>query len=751
MRKVESMEKKQPARKKPTQRGYILEVPLDASQIEDGGAAGERLKVVVRDGDGTLASQTVKLSTQGKGLAKFDFRARPAGLTVYVGPADAEDEELTGLQTLKVDVTDRLWVGRRRLELAPMVIHPYYWHWWLHWCRTFVVRGRIVCPDGSPVPAAEVSAYDVDWFWWWCNRQFVGSAVTDLDGNFELSFRWCCGWWPWWWWHRRLWEIDPLLLKKIKPVLERYPELEFDRVGHQPSLRVFSKILDRPDLELAKPLNGRNLAALETMREGLIERLPRIPELAELRVWPWWPWRPWWDCTPDLIFKVTQDCGEGEIVILEEGFADTRWNVPNPMSVNLTVSDDACCAEIPVGGGHCLTFTNICSIPIDDVGGNTAAPPTLIDGYAIGDRPFAGRVNLRKHAEDMTGVDYYELEVDDGSGAGWQPLPPGGVMNFRRRWLRWNSATMTFERGSVPFNFDFKDGHLVVESREHFEIHGPFSDWVPGPGASRVWTSNAFLVAPLDSTKFADDTFTFRVRGYQMDASGHLILPGEVLKICGTTIENWVMVTFDNRLRNDPAHPAGHPCGPGTIHLCTTEPDTDFVQVIVNGSVVDPCGVVDATTGTLEIVFDATDPDNHLHAFSLRAHWGENLAHNLLSLPSASLSKEGTTLFLGPNYTAARADGAPRPHWGGGRYRLTVDMAEAFPEPCCYLLRLRAWKRTIVGCQHDDYDHSNRSEYTLGVGVCPPLMQIEVPELEAEFQEGPIPRRVFETRNEPRG
>lgn len=736
--------------KNPPSEGYTLTVPLDASRIEDNGAAGEPVKVVARGADGSLASQIVKLGRDGKGQAIFDFSGPPSGLTVFVGPYDAEDVELAGLQTLKVDVTTRLWSDTHRLELAPLVIHPYYWNWWRRWCRTFVVRGRVVCPDGSPVPAAEVTAFDVDWFWWWRSRQFVGSSVTDLDGNFEIKFRWCCGWWPWWWWRRRLWEIDRELLEKIVPVIRSHPDLVFDRVSHQPSLKVFSKVLDRPSLETARLLDGRDLAALEKVREQLIERLPKIPEFRELRIWPWWPWRPWWDCTPDLIFKVTQDCGEGEIVVLEEGYADTRWNVPNPLSVNLTVTDDACCAEIPTGGGHCLTFTNICRIPIDDVGGNTAAPATLIDGYAVGDRPFAGRVNLRKHAEDMTGVDYYEIEVDDGSGSSWQPLPAGAAMDFRRRWLRWDSATMTFERGSVPFNFGMKDGHLVVESREHFESHGPFSDWVPGPGASRVWTSNAFLVVPLDSTKFADGTYTFRVVGYQEDAAGHLIFPGEVLPICGTTIDNWVKLTFDNRLNPDPAHPAAHPCGSGTIHLCTTEPDTDFVQVLVNGTAVDPCGVVNATTGTLEIVFDVTDPDEHLAAFSLRAHWGENQVHNLLNRPSAVLTKEPGTAYLGPTYSDALADGtpgAPRPHWGGGRYRLTVDMADAFPEPCCYLLRLRAWKRTIVNCEHDDYDHRNWSEYTIGVGVCPPLPSLRVPEVEREILEDvPVRSPVLETR-----
>ena len=34
---------------------------------------------------------------------------------------------------------------------------------------------------------------------------------------------------------------------------------------------------------------------------------------------------------------------------------------------------------------------------------------------------------------------------------------------------------------------------------------------------------------------------------------------------------------------------------------------------------------------------------------------------------------------------------------------------------------IKAWKRTVVSCDHG-YPHRNRSEYTLGVGVCPPLL-----------------------------
>jgi hypothetical protein len=71
----------------------------------------------------------------------------------------------------------------------------------------------------------------------------------------------------------------------------------------------------------------------------------------------------------------------------------------------------------------------------------------------------------------------------------------------------------------------------------------------------------------------------------------------------------------------------------------------------------------------------------------------------------------------GPTYAAALGQGAVRPHWYGGRYRLTIpDAATAFPDPCCYQLELRAYKRTIVNC--GSTDHRNLTEYSLGVGIC---------------------------------
>jgi hypothetical protein len=228
---------------------FKLEVPLDASSIEDI-KPDQAVKVVAKDGEGAFYSQTTELDADGRGVATFTFYGNPGPLRVYVGPADASDRELEGLQTIQVDVSTRLWGHERQVRLHPIVIPPYYWFWWLRWCRTFTIRGRVVCPDGSPVPAAEVCAYDVDRWFIWSSTQEVGCATTDINGAFEIKFRWCCGWWPWWWWRLRVWDRDPILAKRVSDVLLRNPDLRLSPTpSHQPTLAIFNNLLAEEGLD----------------------------------------------------------------------------------------------------------------------------------------------------------------------------------------------------------------------------------------------------------------------------------------------------------------------------------------------------------------------------------------------------------------------------------------------------------------------------------------------------------------------
>lgn len=754
-------------------RTFTLSIPLDASRIGTSTAGDaketQELKVVAKDRNGKLASQTLKVKIGKGGTATFGFAEHPGPLQIAIGPADATDEEILGLQTLGLHVSTRKWGDQTKLELAPVAISPYYWFWWLRWCRTFTIRGKVACPDGSPVPGAEVCAYDVDWWFFWSSKQQVGCAVTDIDGTFEITFRWCCGWWPWWWWKFRSWHLDDVLSTRIGDVLRRDPQLQLSRIDQQPSLAVFEKILDDGDLAGMRSLKAAAVGSLQILRDRLLVELPAAPELEALRIWPWYPWYPWWDCTPDIIFKVTHDCETPGEVILEETIADARWNIDNPLDVNLVVSENACCVappcqDPPCDNTDCLVIDTVCGYAFSSVGGNPGAaatpvgylnPGPVMDDTKTYHRPFGGIIPIRKNPDDLDGFAYYEIEVfdDDPAVLDWVPLPPDAALSFYRRY--WDFATSPPGKPAL-FKFHDISGHNVVETRGHYESNNPLN-FPDEPGANTaIWLStNYSLLLPLDTAKFNDGTYRFRVIGWQ--ESGGALVNRTVLPVCGGQVENEFVLTFDNRVTNAVAsHDAAHNCGHG-VHLCTTEPDTHILAVRFDGVQVDPCDTTGHTPGTVvEIDFLVSDSDSHLGYYELKSNWGLNNSRQLLSQPGASVVAlvSGTPTGWLPgqisgNYGTAANHGAVAPHWQGGSYTLTLPLEQAFPEPCCYQLELRAWKRTIVGhtSSCNDYwfpDNGNRSEYSLGVGVCPP------PLVTAPFAEAAVPSMARVAEREPR-
>ena len=693
-------------------RGYELVVPLDAGQVGKDDEGGQQLKVAVVRGEEVLQTQAVALRPGGSAEAKFAFESPPGEVRVLVGPGDAEDDELVGLQGVTASVSARAWQSPGRLSLAPILIPPYYWFWWRRWCRTFTIRGRVVCPDGDPVPGAEVCAYDVDWFWWWRSSQQIACTTTDVNGTFSLTFRWCCGWWPWWWWRLRRWELDPALVDMITERLPLGTALGLDVPSPRPSLEPFERMLAADGVLTAEPARDIDPGALEPLRAELAQRLP-LPDLP-LSIWPWRPWQPWWDCSPDVIFRVTQACRGEEEVIVSEGYSDTRWDLPTTLEVTLVADDSACCVSEPVGcdDGDCLVLSHICSDLVASVGGNVGAPaapagyrsPGLVATH--GDRPYGGVVPISGQCGNH--MDYYEFQWSDDDGATWDDMPAAAAGGVTR--VYFDSALLPANPFvTVPFPFTEIDGRRVAESRAHYEAtHDPLT-W----GSSRVWVGNAgILLNWRTEGNFADGTYRLRLLAH--DRPGATLVNTRVLPLCGSDEENRVIVTIDNRFVGG-VHP--HDCGGSTIHLCTAEPDTDIIAVRFDGDDADPCDVVDAGgVGTLQIDFLAHDPDGHLAYYTLHALYGENESVDLLQLGTLTALSAAR---VGPTYGDARspAQGAVAPTWSGGTYRLTInDLAAAFPVTCCYLLDLHAYKRTIVDCS-GPYTHRNRSTYTLTVNT----------------------------------
>jgi hypothetical protein len=731
---------REPAAGRPPAGRYQLDVPLDASKIE-GFKPDQPVKVLVQGPKGPLASSIVKLDAKGAGSARFMLAERD-NVQIILGPQDASDLELTGLQTVTVNVPASQWAERTTLKLPAIVIPPFYWWGWLQWCRTFVIHGRVVCADGSPVPGAQVCAFDVDWWWWWSSKQLIQCAVTDANGVFQMKFKWCCGWWPWWWWRSRFWQLEPILVERIMPLLQRAQMHTLIRPRPDPSVADLGRLSGEAAAFSAPATAGANFdpTVLSTLRDRLIKRLPAAPELEKLRLWPWWPWQPWADCAPDVIFQVTQECAgvsHGNSVIVNETIWDTRWNVPTTLNVTLQANENACCAPStqPCAGGNCLTPTMVCDGVIANINGNVGAPvipvppapsPTAFLGLqnpnaaaVYSDRPFAGAIAISGASDCMNGVDYYAFEYATSPGGPWNTMPPLANGAFTRTYLRflpsapWVDFQYPTFAASPPI-----DGHNVYETRQHYDATHPPHDWI------WIGSSRDYLINWLTLNNFSDGVYYLRAKGWNLDAGGHLINE-RVLPLCGSNPpeDNHIVLRLDNRSSTaGPTDAHGNPCT--SVHLCVDEPDTAIIAIrIVHPSgpptLVAGCGDAHVGPGDkLEVDFVAYDPDGHLAQFDLEVHYNVNLASSLLGLSGAVLTAGPAWSGVPPadvatsNYLQAVTAGATRPTWHGGVFTLRVDATGpngAFPYTCCYLLRLWSYKRTIVDCDHN-HAHGNASE-----------------------------------------
>jgi len=748
---------------------FVLIVPIDVSKAEER-EAGAAVRVAAVTEKGTLVSQAAKLNRAGKAKVKLEFDERPRDLKVYVGPGDAKGEELPKLQSLEVRVPRATLAESDQVELESVVVKPAQWIYWLRWCRDYEITGRITCPDGSGVPGAEVTAFDIDWCWYWVSKLPVATAVTDQQGYYTLKFRWCCGWRPWWWWTVRHWRLDPELLERIQPLLQLDPDLpKPPRPTPTPDPEVFKRLLEevddfadprlldvggrhedtlgvdrlrglrRPDRPDSLGDLGGNLGVdpggrldpeiLTRLRDPLLRRLPRVEELIRLRVWPWYPWCGWLDCAPDLVFRVTQDCGDEEDkLLIDENLLSTRWDVADGATINLMALDACCVDDTPQPPGDCLNLTHVCSVPVSSIGGNPTASVATPAGYVgpgVSDRPFGGVVLINGDFGTAAKADYYEVEWFDPSeppSTAWKPLPPGSLLGFNRQYFGPDLPSGATATHTVKFPVQVVDGRRVIESRQHFQSQNESASWenLSHP-EDRWWTNNKTRLAGWSTDGFfADGTYRLRIKSWELVAPDTLGNP-QILEICGDDDEagpHELVLTVDNRIVTSAlAH--GDPCGPGTVHICTEEPDTRILEVAIldasdaKKADLDACDEVEILpTDKLRVRFRASDSDGHLSRYTMRLTYGENAKRDLIgggAPTSVSHGPVGSTI-PGPRYADALSatGGSISPTWEGGVYELTAPAAYAFPKTCCYQLELRAFKRTIVDCNGNE-PHRNLS------------------------------------------
>ena len=126
-----------------------LVIPLDVSQVPDADRGQQKVKVAVQAGD-KITSQVVSVKP-GKAEVTLEVDSKQP-LAIAIGPENVSDEEVFNFQTITTRVSPNLWADKPSLRLPPIIITPPWWILWLRWCRTFVIQGRVVCADGSPVP-----------------------------------------------------------------------------------------------------------------------------------------------------------------------------------------------------------------------------------------------------------------------------------------------------------------------------------------------------------------------------------------------------------------------------------------------------------------------------------------------------------------------------------------------------------------------------------------------------------------------
>jgi hypothetical protein len=691
-----------------------ISVPIDASQIPQGERGKQRLRVAVQSGE-KIVSEVVEV-TSGKAVATFDLDTTSA-VTIAVGPESSNAVDLFCRNTPIVTVRPRLVEKKLAYTANPIVITLPIWERWLTWCRTFTISGYVYGPDGNPVPSAQVSAYNVDRFWWWSSTQQVGpTVVTNASGYFTMNFVWCCNWLPWCWWERRPWRLDPVLVEKIEAVLKLNPSLRVNAPSPRLELE-FSELNPQPlppgrSQAKRQTVGSQDLnpTTLQAIREQLLKLLPAVPEFERFCLWPWCPWYPWLDCDPNIIFKVTQSCGGLTNTIVNENVWQARQDSPTNLTVTLTANSDACTIPPPPGQpeGNCFLFTQCCSVDADDIG---ATGSGILAGWAnpgSEDQPFTGQVDIYGQfgysASDPDYADYYSIQYRPAgsSSTSWLPVPPTALQPFTRtyfdgtqpflhQWFTPGFAPQTLPLSGSPGQFV-----TAYQSRQFYQQQNNApANWTTAPddwpdlSTARSWTNNVDLTAVIDTAGFfTDGAYEFQFIGYTLQADGSVLSNG-VLPGCGQP----------GNYNND-----------FTLYLANPQLTTDsyISNVWFNGSPLATCGIQNLTSGvpfSFAVQFTASDAGGYLDSYSLALQWGSNAPEALFSCGCLSLATPcglaavSSGVQVGPCYADAIAQHATRPVWDGGTMTLTIPNASAlFPVSCAYDLILTVTKRNIVDC-----------------------------------------------------
>jgi hypothetical protein len=707
---------------------------------------GLRLIVGPNVADRELLSLDVASTTYEFTKPARSTRAKKAEAAEITTAPDEADTERARAQAAKL-----------RVDIGEIAVLPHIYRCWLWCCRVYRIRGRVVCRNwrynpitrrwtwcDDPVPGAKVDIYDVDRFLWWYREDLITTATTHVDGTFEATFTWCCRRFPWW----DGWLIDQDILRHIRELLlERNVILK--PPPPDPDPRVLQELAasltprPAPSTAAAAPV----VEAVSTSAESLRSLLPESERLSTLRVWPWWDTE---DCEPDVIFRARQLCHGKEEVIHYEAPAQARWNIPTNLNVTLLANDKACCLpvcrdpECP----DCMKLTWVACVPIDHIADGSFGGSPDLRGYVNvpgqADEPMYGSLQMR--GDIGTDIDYFRVQYSKDGGA-WTDLPTPEFAGYSRRY--WQGAPgFSPYIPFVPVSKVYGGGNVVVIStRHHYEELNP---GLPRFGGDVFWDDwdTLFYFATDASPSLGDGLFELRFIGYAADAGDDLVAgTEEVIDTCGLPTWETVYLRIDNQL--NPNHPAvDHTCGGTTTHFCVDEPDAYIRNLVKNEGLwnqqpVSVCDIVDLEpTDTLTVHFSVTVPatakDGHLGGYQMWADYGASQRFYIGGAgvgapcpdPSSSVSRGifeadpgGPLVQVGPSYADALAQGAPRPHWYGGNYKVTLRGCD-FPVCCAYEIYLHGWKRTTNGCASPEWTHWNQYHNTFTVlrrDLCPDI------------------------------
>jgi hypothetical protein len=693
-----------------------------------------RVRVAIETG-GRIYSEAISVA-DGSAEVRFEI-AGAKSVNIAVGPESTAAADLFNKSTTKASISARALAGNTAYKAPAIVITEEAWRLWLFWCRTFTISGYVYGADGNPVPSASVSALNVDWFWWWSSTSQVGpTAITDPTGYFSISFEWCCGWLPWYWWELRNWRLDPALVDKIAPVLALNPQLQVSAPGVRPVLgfsalnpqplppralgarQAFNPQPDPPGRVVATPV-ALDPGTLPALRTKLLSVLPVVPQFERVCLWPWCEWWPWLDCSPNIIFEVTQSCGGLSNVILQENVWQARRDIPTALSVNLYADAEACTIPPTTGQpeGDCFLFTGACvqaqdiAVTCDSTVAAAPGAPSVLAGLAnpgVSDRPFTGELFITGQFGTAARADYYQLTYralqpcpSSPVTPAFVPVPAAALSAFQRTYF---DATQPypnqwFNPSFAPTTMPVSGGGTatVYESRQFYEQNNP-ADW-GNVMFGRSWTYNVDGIGMLETNGyFADGQYEFQIVGYTANASGGLDLVGP-LAGCGEAAANGL---------NDNNDFALYFANPGSASETNPDASITGLAFTVNGvsQPLPPCGILKvpagATLDDLTVSFTASDAEGFLDQYGLTLQWSTNPPVSL----SGVLTAVTSGALVGPTYADAVAQGAARPFWFGGQYQLTVagsNLSALGLTSCAYELQLNVYKRNIVDCDTDDY------------------------------------------------